>query len=525
MLADDLAAALECWPGLTADQLASALRRARPARPAPWSARAVALALFEGRDRFVCDSGHPACWWLRGDGGTGGTGGWGASSIRGDVVAFTGPRLYRWQQEALDAWAGAGHRGVVEAVTGAGKTMLGLSAAIDELSRRGHVVVVVPTADLMHQWRRQIASVLPSGYSVGCLGDGEVATFTDDDIIVGVVNSLRAVNVRPARRGGLLVADECHRYGSSINRLALDERFERRLGLSATYAREDDGHLEWLDPYFGGTCFRLGYRRAVDDCVTARFTVALIAVRFGEDERERYAQLTEEVSRRYGRLVARFDLPIDSFGAFLRAVNALATGRGARFEGASEARGYLAALMERRRLLGDTSVKTDMLGRLAPALAAAERSIVFTRSIETAELASRVLSARGLRSGVVHSGLSSGERRAVLNGFAKGEIESISAPRVLDEGIDVPEADVAVIVGASRTRRQMVQRMGRVLRTKPDGRRARFAVLFVEDTIEDPAYGAHESFLDEITEVADDVRRFESCECDAVEAAIAFLGH
>ena len=84
----------------------------------------------------------------------------------------------------------------------------------------------------------------------------------------------------------------------------------------------------------------------------------------------------------------------------------------------------------------------------------------------------------------------------------------LAAPRVLDEGIDVPAADLAVIVGASRSRRQMIQRMGRVLRRKPDGRRARFAVLFVEGTVEDPRLGAHEAFLGEIIDVADRVSCF-----------------
>lgn len=84
----------------------------------------------------------------------------------------------------------------------------------------------------------------------------------------------------------------------------------------------------------------------------------------------------------------------------------------------------------------------------------------------------------------------------------------MTAPQVLDEGIDVPAADLAVILATSRSRRQMVQRMGRVLRPKPDGRRARFAVIHVEGTVEDPALGAHEGFLDEVTGVADAVRDF-----------------
>jgi superfamily II DNA or RNA helicase len=79
-----------------------------------------------------------------------------------------------------------------------------------------------------------------------------------------------------------------------------------------------------------------------------------------------------------------------------------------------------------------------------------------------------------------------------------------------------------VIIGASRSRRQMIQRMGRVLRKKPDHRRASFAILYVESTIEDPAQGAQETFLEEITEVADEVRSFGSC-LGSFDAPIEFL--
>ncbi len=135
---------------------------------------------------------------------------------------------------------------------------------------------------------------------------------------------------------------------------------------------------------------------------------------------------------------------------------------------------------------------------------------MFTQSIAAAERAASQLRADGLRAATVHSGLDLRMRRSVLSRFASGELQTVAAPQVLDEGIDVPAADVAVILAASRSRRQMVQRMGRVLRRKPDGRRARFVIVSVEGTIEDPASGAHESFLDEVTDVADEVRRFPS---------------
>ena len=520
MLTDEISAVLDQRPGLTAAEIAALLPTAGPDAHRRLDPRAVTLALFSGRGVFRCDRSLPQKWWLAA--GKQGTDEPASEVAKSRVAAFDRSRLYAWQRDALASWAAAQYRGVVEAVTGSGKTMLGVAAAADELSRRGQVLVIVPTIELMHQWHRHVRPALPPGYSVGCLGDSETGSFATHDIVIGVVNSLRDNDVRMTRRGGLLVADECHRYASAMNRLALDERFERRLGLSATYARDDDGHVDWLDPFFGGTCFRMGYRRVVDDGVTARFTVALVGVALPGDERAVYEELTLQIGLRHARLMKRYHLPTDSFSQFIRALNLLASGTDSDTGGASEARAYLGLLLERRRLLGGTPAKTRALADLAPAIASADRSIVFTGSIETAEIAASALAERGLRAESVHSRLATGDRREVLRRFADGDLQVIVAPRVLDEGVDVPEADLAVIVGASRSRRQMIQRMGRVLRKKADQRQARFAVFYVESTIEDPSQGAHETFLQEITDVADDVGFFGSCS-ESFDAAIEFL--
>jgi superfamily II DNA or RNA helicase len=367
--------------------------------------------------------------------------------------------------------------------------------------------VLVPTRELQHQWVRVLGEQLPPGTLIGRLGDGGEDSLTTHDVVVAIVNTLRSTDVRPIRPHGLLVADECHRYGSEFNRLALDERFDRRLGLSATYARDDEGHLAWLDPYFGGTCYRMGYQRAIADGVTARVAVALVGVAFSVGERAEYEELTEIMAKAAATLIGRHGVPADPVSEFMRVMHALAD-RSNDHPATGLARRYRQAVTERRRLLGEASGKADMLDALAPALRAADRTIVFTQTIEMSKLAARRLIRNGVPTGVVHSRLPTKDRHAVLDRFASGDIPVITAPRVLDEGIDVPTADLAVIMGASRSRRQMIQRMGRIMRRKPDGRRARFAVLFVEGTIEDPTRGAHEGFLVEITDVADDVRRF-----------------
>lgn len=430
-----------------------------------------------------------------------------------------GPPLYAWQTEALDAWRRQGSRGVVEAVTGAGKTMVGVAAARAELETGGQVCVLVPTRDLLAQWQATLHGHLPPTVRVGLLGAGHTGSLGRDDVLVAVVNSARSADLRPRRPGGLLIADECHRYGSAMNQAALDERFPRRLGLSATYARADDGNLKWLDPYFGSTCFRLGYARAIADGVTARVRVALVGVRFDPDERTAYDDLTQQMRVARSRLIASDLVPADPVGEFLAAVARLA--RSGDDEQGRLASAYLGAMQDRRRLLAETPAKTDLLAALSPALMSADRSLVFTQSIAAAERAAAVLAAQGLRAAPVHSELPLDQRGAVLARFAAGDLDAVAAPQVLDEGIDVPAADLAVVLAASRSRRQMIQRMGRVLRRKADGRAARFAVAFVEATVEDPAHGAHDTFLDELTGVADAVEAFPAGR--PPDDAVAFL--
>jgi hypothetical protein len=145
---------------------------------------------------------------------------------------------------------------------------------------------------------------------------------------------------------------------------------------------------------------------------------------------------------------------------------------------------------------------------LSQAIERADKTLIFTQTISTAKEVAGIVSAAGPRAAAAHSKLKPAERAAVLAAFGAGELDVLVAPRILDEGIDVPAADLGIIVSASRTRRQMIQRMGRVLRRKGDGRLARFVILYVEHTIEDPKRGTHEEFLEEVTGPAEAVQAF-----------------
>ena len=177
-------------------------------------------------------------------------------------------------------------------------------------------------------------------------------------------------------------------------------------------------------------------------------------------------------------------------------------------EGAKQARFYLTAFSKRRQLLARAGEKLSMIRRLAPAIKAAERTIVFTQTVEAAEEAQRRARRAGIPGGVLHAELDPTERSEVFEKFRDGGFDLIAAPMLLDEGVDVPDADLAIVVASSRSRRQMVQRMGRIVRRKTDGRRARLAILYVEGTSEDPRNGAHEDFVQFVIDAADETRVF-----------------
>src|SRR5208283_1158968 len=130
VLADDISEVLQGHAGLTAAEIAAALSLAQPDPQRRQDFRAITLALFSERERFRCDRSLPERWSLAANSKAAVEA---ASQVTsGRAAAFDRSRLYAWQRDALVCWEAARHCGVVEAVTGSGKTMLGVAAAADE---------------------------------------------------------------------------------------------------------------------------------------------------------------------------------------------------------------------------------------------------------------------------------------------------------------------------------------------------------------------------------------------------------
>jgi hypothetical protein len=118
-----------------------------------------------------------------------------------------------------------------------------------------------------------------------------------------------------------------------------------------------------------------------------------------------------------------------------------------------------------------------------------------------------------------------GQRREILDDLRVRRLHAVAAPRVLDEGVDVPDANLGIVMSASRTRRQMIQRMGRILRRKRPGVAARFVIMFAKDTLEDPTVAVErDGFLDEIERISEAIGVFDGERHEEINAFLSAPG-
>lgn len=362
------------------------------------------------------------------------------------------PALRWYQDSALAAWERAGRRGVVALPTGAGKTLVAI-AAIARLAVSA--LVLVPTRVLLDQWARVLAQHW-SG-TIGRIGDGDHRIGA---ITVSTYASAVSWAPRIGASFGLVVVDEAHHVGAWCPYEVLEMLpAHARLGLSAT--PPDDARK--LARHVGPVVYALGIKH-LEGSALAPYDHERIEIELTPDERARYGDLRREFSVAYAEL-ARGSHD-GSWQAFIREASRSARGRRA-LDAWRAYRALLAYPDGKRRAV------RDLLARHPH-----ERILVFTADTATAYAIAREL----LVIPITHE-IGRTERAQALARFAAGDAPVLVSAQVLDEGIDVPDADVAIVVGGTASPRRHVQRIGRVLRPRT-GKRAIIYELCVADTTE-----------------------------------------
>ena len=365
-------------------------------------------------------------------------------------------QLRSYQKKALDKWSHAGFRGVLVLPTAAGKTYIALKA-ISLL--KAQTLIVVPTLDLIDQWRKRVKDCL--GIEAGAVGGGEN---TVSMVTVSTYESAYLHAEALGNRFMFIVFDEVHHLASP-GYMQIAEMYiaPYRMGLTATYVRSDQRH-ELLPTLIGDQVYCVKVEELAGEYLSP-YTHQKI-----------YVELTPEEQRVYDEGMNVFSSYLHEKGIVLRSAEdfqkfIMATGRDRR---ARE------ALLARNRALKVALNSEAKLNLLAKQLEAYrdEKTLIFTLHNDLVYTISR----RFLIPAITYQ-TPKEDRHEILENFRSGDYRAIVTSQVLDEGVDVPDASVGLMLSGTGSTREYIQRLGRLLR-KVEGKQAKLVEIVSKQTVE-----------------------------------------
>jgi superfamily II DNA or RNA helicase len=392
--------------------------------------------------------------------------------------------LHSYQTEALNTWIGANCWGSVVLPTGAGKTVLALRAIVQT---QVSTLVVVPTIDLLHQWYARLENAF--GIQIGAWYGLEKEARS---ITVTTYPSAWSHAETLGNLFKLLIFDEIHHLPApSWHEIALMCAAPYRLGLTATYPHQDN-----FRPSSAKSKGTTSQQLQLFDAVNPFDPVGLLNELVGPViYRKDIDELTGEQLAEYRTQRIRVDLYEPERKAYDTAYatyigyvrdNSLRESHGSRwwqeltrrsaFE--AEARRAKVAELKWKEIIYQAQGKLDILDELLRTHRQ-QAMLIFTAHNRFAYRISR----QHLIPVITHQ-TKAAERKAILDNFRAGTYRVIVTTKVLNEGIDVPVAKIAVILGGSASDREYVQRLGRVLRKQGNAEAILYEVI-VRDTADE----------------------------------------
>ena len=370
-------------------------------------------------------------------------------------VEFRG-ELRDYQIEALEALRENGWRGIVALPTGSGKTVIAI-AALAELAER--TLIVTYTKEQMFQWADMLQKFTNLRREHIGLYYGERKRLAP--ITVSTYQTAYRHIPRLAPLFTTLIIDECHHLPAERFRHIARNAFSlHRIGLSATVVREDGKHVE-LFPMLGGVVYHKQPGELSEQGFLAPYRIIEEKVELTPPERKEYLSYLEAYRRfAMGR---RFEQLLDL---------ARRGDRYAQLALKAHARMRMVVQMSENKLKKVREIVSKELRR-------GSKILVFTQYVEQAKKLGEILG-----SPVLIGELDTATRRRVLEDFKSGRSRVLVVTTVGDEGLDLPDANVGILVSGTGSRRQFVQRLGRLLRPG-QGKEARLYEIIVKGTQEE----------------------------------------
>lgn len=424
-----------------------------------------------------------------------------------------GEELWEWQERCLTHWFANKGRGMVQAVTGSGKTRLALAAA-EQLEKRLnqtlHIKIVVPTSALMQQWNQSLKKFLSASCKennsfvnlqkeLGIRGGG-YKSMSNCKYMIYIINSARYELAREIlnelKRGEavLLIADECHHYASGQNQLIFEflPYVEQcpgsffSLGLSATLPAGQS--QQYLASVLGRKIYDYGMKEASACCTIAPYDIYHISLSFREAEKAEYKELSDRMSSLYGKLLRLY--PSLSTHDSKERYELLRHLSGDKNQSIAEAASlYLNLSYKRKSLVCLASARISCVYDLVKRLDSKEKILIFSERISQVNELHRLLQAYyPEKVGRYHSQMGKQANKNILERFRTGDIKILIACKAVDEGVDIPDVSIGIIMSGTATLRQRVQRLGRIIRKNNEKKHPALYYLHITETVEDSCF-------------------------------------
>ena len=362
-------------------------------------------------------------------------------------------KLRQWQEKAFPLWW-AKKRGIVKVVTGGGKTVFAIHCLTKYLEEEkdNSIFIVVPSIALLDQWYEGLQKTF-GDKDISLNGGGEHLE-NISKITISTIDSVKNIIHKFDASNTLLIVDECHKIGTEKRGETLTNNWHATLGLSATPERDyDDNFYIIIKKILGDIIFDYDYIDAREDEVIVNFKLLYAYAAMTEDEEEKYKKFTKSIQRRAATI------------------------------GGNNMNDYpLKMLIFNRARMVKNSKNRIPFGVELLQKHKRDSWIVFTENKKQAKEFNKIINKKGYKSAIYNTDLDNAEREENLNNFKNGNLNVLVSCTALDEGFDMPEADGAMILSASSSKRQRIQRMGRVLRITANKENALIVTVYSSKT-------------------------------------------
>lgn len=320
-------------------------------------------------------------------------------------------------------------------------------------SPNGRFIILVPTVALLDQWYVSLVEDLRIPRNAISCFSGQDKTDSPNIVNLIVLNTGRelAANIVDDY-DTFLIVDECHRCGSPMNAKALRGEHSAVLGLSATPRREyDEGFDTYIVPALGPIIYEYGYADAYKDGVIVPFHLKNVRVNLTQIEQSEYDRLTNQAARHLQKL------------------------------GQDNMSERLKRILQRRASVSSSAIMRVPVAAKLAGMHRGQRTIIFHERLDKANMLATILANSHHSVTIYHTGINPVVRRDNLLLYRQGAFDILVTCKALDEGMNVPETTIAIIVSSTASLRQRIQRLGRVLRPASGKNEATIYTIYATD--------------------------------------------